>query len=109
MNYSGYQIESVLRQLRRLRGLLLARREPTVGDDPVHLSESARSQAQTVRLVTAEDAPPPGRTVREIYDETRHAPRVERELERRARSFLDPSHPPEPAGPPIAKLRKRKR
>jgi hypothetical protein len=107
MNYSGYQIESVLRQLRRLRGLLLARREPAAGDDPVNLSDSARSQARTVRLVTAEDAP--GRTVREIYDETRYAPRVERELERRAQSFLDPSHPPEPAGPPIAKLRKRKR
>ena len=35
MNYSGYQIETVLRQLRRLRGMLLAGIEGPAGRDRV--------------------------------------------------------------------------
>lgn len=102
MNYSGYQIETVLRQLRRLRGILLARAGVT-GRDRVSLSEEAHRRAPVVRLVEEEDIPVAGRTVREIVDERRYPPPVERELERRADSFLD-GHEPPPS--PIPKLRK---
>lgn len=85
MNYSGYQIETVLRQLRRLRGLLFER-IPSERSDSVLLSEEGRSQARTVHLV--EPGAPPC-TVLAIYDRTRYPPAVERELDRRAESFVD--------------------
>lgn len=89
MNYSGYQIESVLRQLRRLRGMLLAA-PPPAGQDPVHLSEEGRQQAGTVRLLSRGEPP---RTVRGLYDHRSYPPVIERELERRAESFLGIAEP----------------
>jgi len=87
MNYSGYQIESVLRQLRRLRGLLFDGTSSDRGD-AVRLSPEAREQARTVHLAAPGDPP---RTVLAIYDRVRYPALVERELDRRAASFMDVS------------------
>ena len=106
MNYSGYQIETVLRQLRRLRGMLLAGIEGPAGRDRVSLSEQGREQSHTVRLLEPGEVAPVRRTVREIRDDTRYPPPVERELERRADSFLDGELPRERAPSPIPKLRR---
>jgi hypothetical protein len=95
MHYSGYQIETVLRQLRRLRGLLFER-IPAERTDSVELSPEARERARTVRLVQPGE---PVRTVVAIYDATRYPPAVERELERRAASFTVPAAEERDDGP----------
>jgi hypothetical protein len=105
MRYSGYQLETVLHQMARL----VRERLAAAAADPVTLSEEGRARAPTVTLISEEDIPAADGAARGIYEPARHPEPVERELERRAGSFMTP--PVEPAAPakPIPKARPRPR
>jgi hypothetical protein len=100
MKYSGYQLEGVLHQIARL---VRERHLANGADDPVSLSEEGRARAPVVTLISGEDIPAADGAVREVIDPARYPPPVERELERRAGSFMKPPYAPET--PPIPKAR----
>jgi hypothetical protein len=100
MRYSGYQLEGVLHQLARLV------RERNLANgvaDPVSLSEEGRARAPIVTLISEQDIPAADGTARQAVDPARYPAAVERELERRAGSFMKPPLAPEPV--PIPKAR----
>jgi hypothetical protein len=100
MRYSGYQLEGVLHRLARL---VRERNLADGGDDPVALSAEGRARAPIVTLLSAEDIPAAGGTARQVADPLRYPAPVERELERRAGSFMNPPLAPESA--PFLKVR----
>ena len=106
MRYSGYQLEGVLHQLARL---VRERNLANGGADPVSLSEDGRARAPIVTLISEEDIPAADGTVRKAADPARYPQAVERELERRAGSFMNPPLAPESAPIPKARPRPRQR
>lgn len=91
MHYSGYQIESVLRRLRRLHGLLWRRNgAPPSADDEVSLTERAQVLSHSAAVSAARPPPEHRIGVDRVADGTRFHHAVERELERRAGSFMQP-------------------
>ena len=96
MQYSGYQIESVLRRLRRLHGLLWRRNgAPPSADDEVSLTERAQVLSHSAAASAARPPPEHRIEVDRVTDATRFHRAVEWELERRAGSFMQP-----PLAPP---------
>ena len=88
MNYSGYQIESLVKRFRRLHGLWRTwGGAPRPRGDPLNLSEEARTLAQASRAQAAR-AGARGPAFADLADRTRYPALVELELERRAGSFM---------------------
>ncbi|MCZ6729913.1 MAG: hypothetical protein O7C61_09400 [SAR324 cluster bacterium] len=106
MAISSYQVEWLIHQRRRWRGLLrMVERALLSGGDRVQMSEEADQR-------TAQQAPKPRRKAPEteiwpvdLADSTVYPPAVAYELERRAGSFMQPKYPhdPPPAGIPRLK------
>ena len=113
MSASGYQVEWLIHQRRRWRGLVRMVEERLFPPhDPVELSRLGSEQAH------AHAAPPPrakevpARAEGEVWpadlaDPTQYPPAVDYELERRAGSFMRPKYPPGPAPSNIPKIRRK--
>ncbi len=112
MPISSYQVEWLIHQRRRWRGLVRMVEERLFPPhDPVELSPRGAEQAQ------AEAAPPPrarrapARAQGEVWpidlaNVTQYPSAVDYELERRAGSFMRPKVAPHPAPPTIPKIKR---
>lgn len=90
MHYSGYQIEALLKQFRRFQGLWASiGRAPRPRGDPVTITEAGRNLARS-RWEQDGSGWLSASTTGDVTDRHRRPEPVERELERRAASFLPP-------------------
>lgn len=99
MTPSGYQIEILIKGLRRLRGLWPL---GNGGPDSVQLTEQARALAQPGLKLRELRAVAPSR----LRDARRYEAVVERELERRAGRFMLPPYDPPGEPPRFPKIRR---
>lgn len=116
MPISGYQVEWLINQRRRWRGLvrMVERRWRALGDR-VDLSGEGSEQARRLgsappRLVKARPSQPGGVWPVDLADRRSYGAAVDYELERRAGSFMHPKYPsyPSPTRFPKVKARRAK-
>lgn len=101
MNYSSYQIEILVTRFQRLRGLWRSLGRPAGKGDRVHLTEEGQALSRPGALPAA----PPPADLRDVRDEEPRPELVEREMERRAGSFLQPPFVPQGAPRKFPKVR----
>ena len=111
MPISSYQVEWLIHQRRRWRGLKqMVARALFASPDKVELSQQGREQSGEAR--PAQDRPRNGADLwpEDLADRHVYPPPVAHELERRAGSFMKPKYVPQPpAKIPRVPLRKSRR
>jgi hypothetical protein len=112
---SSYQVEWVINQRKRWRGLVrMVERKWRALGDRVELSEAGSEQARR------QAGPPPKPTQvaptrsgdvwpLDLAERTSYGPAVDYERERRAGSFMKPKYPPFPPPLKIPKMKRKKR
>lgn len=113
MPISGYQVEWVINQRRRWRGLVeMVERRLRSLSDKVDLSPEGSAQArQQAGLPPKPTQVPPTRGgdvwPEDLADRRSFGPAVDYELERRAGSFMRPKFPPHPSPTRIPRAKRK--